>query len=109
MRRTLKNVLTEYGAIGVVLYLAIFAIVLFGSWLAIRAGWSPSSAAGKTSTFAAAYIITKITQPLRIGVTVVLTPIVARIWEKATGNKRPVAGIEVDRKDEALDPQRPSP
>jgi hypothetical protein len=85
MQKTLKRVLTEYGPIALILYLVIFALVLFGSWLAIRAGWSPASVSGKAGTFAAAYIITKLTQPLRIGATVVLTPIVARVYERVTG------------------------
>lgn len=85
MRKTLKNILAEYGAVAVVLYLVIFALVLFGAWVAISAGWAPASVAGKAGTFAAAYIITKITQPLRIAATVVLTPLVARLWEKVAG------------------------
>lgn len=87
MQKTLKRVLTEYGPIALILYLVIFALVLFGTWLAIRAGWSPSSVSGNAGTFAAAYIITKITQPLRIGATVVLTPIVARLYERVTGRR----------------------
>ena len=82
MKKTLKHVLTEYGTVALVLYLVIFAVVLGGSWLALRAGWAPASASGKAGTFAAAYIITKLTQPLRIGATVILTPIVAKLWDK---------------------------
>jgi hypothetical protein len=52
--------------------------------VALRAGWAPSSASGKAGTFAAAYIITKLTQPIRIGLTVVLTPFVARAYERMT-------------------------
>lgn len=85
MKRTLKSILTEYGAVAVVLYLVIFGLVLAGSYLAIRAGWAPASAAGKTGTFVAAYIVTKLTQPIRIGVTVVLTPLVARLYDKIRG------------------------
>jgi hypothetical protein len=78
MRRTLKQVFTEYGAVALTLYLLIFFLVLGGVWVGLRAGWHPAGATGKAGTFAAAYIITKLTQPLRIGVTVVLTPIVGR-------------------------------
>src|SRR5689334_19269664 len=84
MRRTLKQIMAEYGAVAVVLYLVIFALVLCSAWVALRAGWAPSSVSGKASTFAAAYIITKLTQPIRIGVTVALTPFVARIYERVT-------------------------
>ena len=82
MRKTLKNVLAEYGAVALVLYLVIFAMVLGASYFAIRSGWAPESAAGRTGTFAAAYIVTKLTQPFRIAGTVALTPVVARLYER---------------------------
>ena len=81
MRKTLKDVLTEYGTVALVLYLAIFALVLCGTWIAIRAGWSPTSVGGNAGTFAAAYIVTKLTQPVRIAATVVLTPLLVKGWE----------------------------
>lgn len=85
MRKTLKQVLTEYGPIAVALYLVIFAIVLGVSYFAIRAGWAPESAMGKSGAFAAAYIVTKLTQPFRMVGTVALTPLVARLYERARG------------------------
>jgi len=93
MRKTLKHVLTEYGTVALVLYLAIFALVLCGTWIAMRAGWSPTSAAGNAGTFAAAYIVTKLTQPLRIAATVVLTPLLAKGWERVrAAARRPTPG-----------------
>jgi hypothetical protein len=88
LKKTLKNVLAEYGAVALVLYLVIFALVLGGVYFALKAGWAPASATGKASTFIAAYVITKLTQPLRIGATIVLTPLVARLYERAIGKKR---------------------
>ena len=85
MRKTFKHLLTEYGTVAVVLYFAIFFLVLFGVWLALRAGWAPASAGGKAGTLVAAYVITKLTQPIRIAATVILTPIVARVYERITG------------------------
>jgi hypothetical protein len=93
VRRTLKEIATEYGAVAVVVYLAIFAVVLLGSWAAIRFGWKPESAAGRGGTFAAAYIATKLTQPLRIAATLALTPIVAKAYERL----RPSASRETPR------------
>lgn len=91
MRKTLKEVLTEYGATAFVLYLVIFAVVLGTSYLAISAGWAPKSAMGKTGTFAAAYIVTKLTQVFRIAATVALTPLVARLYDRMRGRaKEPV-------------------
>lgn len=85
MRKKLKEVLAEYGTTALILYLVIFAIVLGTSYFAIRSGWAPESAAGKTGTFAAAYIVTKLTQPFRIAGTVALTPVVARVYERMRG------------------------
>jgi hypothetical protein len=93
MRKTLSHILTEYGSIALVLYLAIFVIVLLGSWIAIRAGWSPKSVAGTAGTFFAAYIVTKLSQPLRIAATVLLTPLLAKGWERMrAAAKRPTPG-----------------
>jgi FAM210A/B-like domain len=89
MRKTLRQLLMEFGAVAVVLYLVIFFLVLFGTCLGVRAGWTPASVSGKAGTFAAAYIITKLTQPLRIAATVVLTPLVARAYERITGRRLP--------------------
>lgn len=82
-RRDLKSLLAEYGGTALVVYLAIFATVLMGFWFAIRFGWQPESAAGQAGTMAAAYVATKLTQPLRIVATVVLTPVVARLYGRA--------------------------
>lgn len=82
MRKTLQQVLAEYGTVALVVYLVIFFAVLFGSWTAIQLGWRPGSATGSVGSFAAAYIATKLTQPLRIGATLLLTPIVARLFDR---------------------------
>lgn len=82
MRKTLKKILAEYGAIAVVLYLSIFFTVFIGAYFAIRLGWAPASVAGNAGAWTAAYIVTKITQPLRIAGTVVLTTFLGRLWDK---------------------------
>lgn len=88
MRKTIKHILVEYGAIAVVVYLAIFFLVLFGFWTAIRFGWEPASATANLGTFAAAYIATKVTQPLRIMATLAVTPLIAKMYERVTGRQR---------------------
>ncbi|HJQ19905.1 MAG TPA: hypothetical protein VJ867_06100 [Gemmatimonadaceae bacterium] len=90
MRRTLKQILVEYGAVAVVVYLVIFFAVFFGFWAAIRFGWHPSGALANMGAVTAAYLATKVTQPLRIIGTLALTPLVARGVERFTGRKRSV-------------------
>ncbi len=82
MRKTLKNILAEYGAIAVFIYLTLFAIVFVGAYFAIRLGWNPSSSAGNAGAWTAAYIVTKITQPLRIGATVLMTTFVGKMLDR---------------------------
>jgi len=78
----LKHLLAEYGPIAVGIYLILFFAVFFGIYLAIYAGWAPQSVAGNASAWTAAYLLTKLTQPLRIGATVLITPVVGRLWRR---------------------------
>lgn len=82
VKKTLERILSEYGPIAVVIYFAIFFAVFFAAWGAIHLGWRPQSVAGGVGTFAAAYVVTKVTQPARIALTLVLTPIVAGIHRR---------------------------
>lgn len=87
MRKTLKNVFAEYGMIAVVLYLTIFLVVLIGAWLGIRFGWAPAGVAGNAGAWTAAYIVTKLTQPLRIAATVLLTTFIGKLWRAGVHGK----------------------
>ena len=99
MRKTVKQLLAEYGAVAVVVYFAIFFAVLGGFWVAIRSGWRPESATGSVGAFAAAYVATKLTQPLRIAATLFLTPVAAKLYERATGRRGPRAADGESRAD----------
>lgn len=108
MRRTLKQIAAEYGTVAVVVYLTIFTVVLLGSWAAISFGWKPSSVGGGVGSFTAAYIFTKITQPLRIAGTLALTPIVAKAWERIRPTSaRPAVPPSADADSPAVDSPRP--
>jgi hypothetical protein len=85
VKKTLKHIMAEYGVTALVLYFVIFALVLCGSYVAIRAGWTPKTAGGTAGTWLAAYVVTKLTQPFRIGATVLLTPVVARAYDRIRG------------------------
>lgn len=86
MRKTLKNVLAEYGVIAVVVYLTLFTLVFVGSYFAIRLGWTPGSVAGQAGAWTAAYLVTKVAQPLRIAATVLITTFVGKMWENRKGS-----------------------
>ena len=69
-----RNLFVEYGVIAIAVHYVIFALVIVAFWAAIRAGWQPTGAAGSVGTWTAAYVATKVTQPLRIVATLAVTP-----------------------------------
>jgi hypothetical protein len=91
MRKTLKQLLADYGRVALGVYVTIFLFVLAGSWTAVRLGWQPESATGDMGALAAAYLFTKLTQPLRIAATLLFTPLVAKVQERLAGNSGPSA------------------
>jgi hypothetical protein len=88
MRKTLKHILAEYGMIAVVVYLSLFTLVFVGSYFAIRLGWTPGSVAGQAGAWTAAYLVTKVAQPLRIAATVLITTFLGRLWENRKAAKQ---------------------
>ena len=82
MRKTIKSLFVEYGTIAVAVYFVLFFSVWIGIWAAIRAGWQPASPIAGVGTWTAAYIATKLTQPLRFAATVAVTPFLARFYER---------------------------
>ncbi len=79
MRARWQALMSEYGTVALVTYFVIFGLVLAGFVVAIAAGVDVDGAAGSAGSLAAAYVATKLTQPLRIAATLVLTPFVARV------------------------------
>jgi hypothetical protein len=87
VRNKLKEILAEYGPIALVVYLAIFVLVLMSAWGAIHFGWRPESVAANVGSFTAAYLATKLTQGFRIAATLALTPVVARVYGRVSGRR----------------------
>ena len=77
MGTKLKQLLEEYGPIAFYTYFAIFLLTLAGFALAIRYGWRTEGVGESAGLLMAAWVATKLTQPLRIAATLALTPVVA--------------------------------
>ena len=88
MRQRAQRLFAEYGVTALVLHYVIFGVVFAGAWLALRAGWRPSTTIAKAGLVTMAYAVVKVTMPVRLVVTAALVPFVARGWERLTG--RPV-------------------
>jgi hypothetical protein len=82
LKDRLKQLMVEYGSLALWVYFGIFAVVLVGFALAIRFGMNVESAAGTAGVWGAAWVSTKLTQPLRILATLALTPVVMQILRR---------------------------
>jgi len=98
----LDALLSNYGPVALVVYFSIFLLVLVGfawaigrgfgavidGWAAKLSGWFPwmsgsgASTGSAVGTWGAAYIATKLTQPLRIAATFALTPLIASVLRR---------------------------
>jgi hypothetical protein len=86
----LKELFERYGGVAVGTYAAIFLLVFVGFAVAIAAGFEVESASGSAGILGAAYVATKLTQPLRIVGTLLLTRAVASGLEKVGWRKKEV-------------------
>lgn len=83
IKERLQELMAEYGSIALIVFFSLFVLTYMGFYLAIEAGVDVGdSTAGATGTYVAAWLATKLTMPLRIGATLLLTPLVAFVWHK---------------------------
>jgi len=85
MRDKLKALLENYGGVALGTYLVLWLAVLAGFAIAIAAGFRAQSAESSAGVLLGAYLATKVTQPLRIAATLVLTPVVAAVLRRFRG------------------------
>ncbi len=80
-KRTLKERraahFAEYGKVGVVTYLVLSLATITGFSIAIGIGAEPSSATGVLGVIGAGWLAAKATMPIRILITLALTPAIA--------------------------------
>lgn len=88
LKERLKALLEEYGKIAIAVYFSIFLLVIAGFAIAIRLGiqiegsTEPTGGLGLAATLGAAWVAAKVTQPLRILATLLLTPIIGKIAQR---------------------------
>jgi hypothetical protein len=85
LKDRLQGLLSEYGALALWVYFGIFFVVLAGFATAISFGFEVESEVATAGTLGAAYVATKVTQPLRILATLVFTPVVATFVRRVRG------------------------
>ncbi len=69
----------EYGRVAIGTYLTMWILVLAAYFLAIKMGMEVQGAGEAGGALLGAWVAAKVTQPARIVLTIVLTPMVARV------------------------------
>jgi hypothetical protein len=83
MNSKVQNLFAKYGRLGIFVYLIIFFLTLCGFWVLLTAGvdirtWSFFSSLGDIGAIGLAYAATKLTQPIRIALTLLITPLISK-------------------------------
>jgi len=104
LKERLSAHFNEYGTIAIVTYFSLSILTIIGFSIAIGIGWEPSTATGMLGVIFAGWVAAKATLPIRILITLGLTPVVAlvvtRFGRKAT---------DVSPADPADPPASPAP
>jgi hypothetical protein len=75
-RERYEKLVAEYGWTAVGVYVSLYLGTWFAFWVAITQGIDVGTAAAGAGTIGGAWVATKVTQPIRIGATLVITPLV---------------------------------
>jgi hypothetical protein len=82
LKQRFKTLIAESGAIVLWVYFGIFGLVLVSTAMALEMGVKLDGVAGAAGIWGAAYLFTKLTQPLRIAATLAITPAVATLLRR---------------------------
>lgn len=82
LKERFDNLMREYGPIALGVYVTLFALAMVGFSLAIRSGVAVKGTAQQAGLLGAAWVATKLTQPIRVAATLLLTPLVARVLRR---------------------------
>lgn len=84
LKDRLQEHIAEYGKLAFGIFIFLGAVSLTGFYIAIKTGMDVgSSRSGTAGTLVAAWLANKVTMPIRIGATLVLTPLLAKILRRA--------------------------
>ena len=96
IKERLSGLMREYGQLALGTYFGLFFLTWGGFALAITCGFHMTSAAGNAGVLGASYLAAKVTQPLRIWLTLLITPLVARVLRRPRRETKPEAEAPAD-------------
>jgi len=82
-----ETLLIEFGWTAVAVHYTVFFATWFGFWLAIKNGMALEGAAADAGTVGGSCAMTQATKPVRIPITLVVTPFVVGLWHRLRGTR----------------------
>ncbi len=100
LKERLKATIKDYPQVAIFTYLALSAIAIIGFSIAIGVGVEPSTATGVLGVIGAGWLAAKVTVPLRILITLAITPPLAALFRRIRPAKPPEPPLDDDDDDE---------
>jgi hypothetical protein len=79
LKQRLSNLFSEYGRIAIVTYFVLSILTIIGFSVAFAIGTAPETATGITGVIFAGWVAAKATLPIRILITLAITPAVSYV------------------------------
>ncbi len=99
LKERYQELVTQFGLIAFITHFSIGLLTFVSFAVLIEMGVEVEGAAGGSGVLASAWVAYKVTMPVRLMITVALTPIVAAAWYRLRGSKPepvPVPATDVD-------------
>jgi hypothetical protein len=79
LKQRLSALFEEYGRIAIITYFTLSILTIIGFSIAIWMGVEPSTETGILGVLIAGWVLAKATMPIRIPITLALTPVIAMV------------------------------
>ena len=109
LKQRLSALFDEYGRIAIVTYFTLSILTIIGFSVAIWTGVKPSSETGVIGVLIAGWALGKATLPIRIPITIALTPVVAYVVRRRRGAPDASEAGDADAPAEAANREPPAP
>jgi hypothetical protein len=92
LKQRLSTLFSEYGTIAIVTYFSISILAIIGFSVAFAVGAAPSTATGVLGAIAAGWVAAKATLPIRVLITLAITPGIAFVMARVRRRRPKSAG-----------------
>ena len=106
LKQRLTALFEEYGRIAIITYFTLSGLAIVGFSIAIWIGAEPSTATGVLGVIIAGWVAAKATMPIRILITLGLTPLIALLLGR---RRRATEDADVDPATPAAPDEPPAP